>query len=199
MMISLTSPVETRAHGWPAGAKLAALCIATMLLFGFQSLGWHLAFFATMLTVYALPGQKFLRTGLGLLWMLWPFVGLIVLWHLFTDDLAAGLVIVLRMLTAVGLANLVTTTTRLTDMMAVVQFVLTPLRRLGVNTRAVELGMAMVLRFTPALVGKGRLLVLAWRARSRRKPGWRLVVPFAVLALDDAEHLAEALRSRGGV
>ncbi|HCT32077.1 MAG TPA: ABC transporter permease, partial [Sulfitobacter sp.] len=24
-MISLTSPVETRAHGWPAGAKLAAL------------------------------------------------------------------------------------------------------------------------------------------------------------------------------
>ena len=33
-MISLTSPVETRAHGWPAGAKLGALCLATLLLFG---------------------------------------------------------------------------------------------------------------------------------------------------------------------
>ena len=32
-MISLTSPVETRAHGWPAGIKLAALCVSTVLLF----------------------------------------------------------------------------------------------------------------------------------------------------------------------
>ncbi len=32
-MISLTSPVRTRAHDWPAGAKLAGLCLATLGLF----------------------------------------------------------------------------------------------------------------------------------------------------------------------
>lgn len=198
-MISLNSPVETRAHGWPAGAKLSTLCLATMLLFWFDDLGWHMIFFAAMVILYALPGYAFLRAGLGVLWWLWPFVGLIVMWHLLINDLGPGLVIVLRMLTAVGLANLVTMTTRLTDLMGVVRFVLTPLRRSGVNTGAIELAVAMVLRFTPTLVGKGQLLIFAWRARARRKLGWQIVIPFAVLAIDDAERLADALRARGGV
>lgn len=170
-----------------------------MLLFWFDDLGWHMIFFAAMVILYALPGYAFLRAGLGVLWWLWPFVGLIVMWHLLINDLGPGLVIVLRMLTAVGLANLVTMTTRLTDLMGVVRFVLTPLRRSGVNTGAIELAVAMVLRFTPTLVGKGQLLIFAWRARARRKLGWQIVIPFAVLAIDDAERLADALRARGGV
>ena len=170
-----------------------------MLLFWVQEPVWHLAFFTIMLLLYASPGYAFLREGLGLLWFLWPFVGLIILWHLFTNDLVSGLVVTLRMLTAVGLANLVTMTTRLTDMMEVVQFLLTPLRCFGVNTRAVESAMAMVLRFTPMLVSKGQILTLAWRARAQRRLGWRIIIPFAVLAIDDADHLAEALRARGGV
>ena len=32
-MISLSSPVRTRAQDWPAGAKLAALALATTALF----------------------------------------------------------------------------------------------------------------------------------------------------------------------
>jgi biotin transport system permease protein len=39
----------------------------------------------------------------------------------------------------------------------------------------------------------------AIRARSPRRPGWRLVVPAALAALDDADHAAEALRARGGL
>ena len=174
-MISLTSPVETRAHGWPAGAKLGALCAATLLLFGVEDLVWQIAFCAGMLLLYALPGRAFLKGGLGRLRMLWPFVALILLWHVLTSDAEAGLVIVLRMVTAVGLANLVTMTTKLSDMMAV------------------------VVRFTPVLAAKGQMLSLAWRARSRRRAGWRIVMPFTVLAIDDAEHVAEALRARGGL
>ena len=45
----------------------------------------------------------------------------------------------------------------------------------------------------------GTALSLAWRARSRRRAGWRVIVPFMVLALDDADHVAEALRARGGI
>jgi len=35
-------------------------------------------------------------------------------------------------------------------------------------------------------------------ARSRRRPGWQLVLPLSLAALDDADHVAEALRARGG-
>ena len=198
-MISLTSPVETRAHGWPAGAKLGALCLATLLLFGMEELVWQILFCAGMLLLYALPGRAFLRAGLGRLWMLWPFVGLILLWHVLTDDAEAGLVIALRMVTAVGLANLVTMTTKLSDMMGVVHWLAAPLRRFGLRTRSLELAVALVVRFTPVLAVKGQMLSLAWRARSRRRAGWRVVMPFTVLAIDDAEHVAEALRARGGL
>ena len=198
-MISLTSPVETRAHGWPAGAKLGALCLATLLLFGVEELVWQILFCAGMLLLYALPGRAFLRAGLGRLWMLWPFVGLILLWHVLTDDAEAGLVIALRMVTAVGLANLVTMTTKLSDMMGVVHWLAAPLRRFGLRTRSLELAVALVVRFTPVLAVKGQMLSLAWRARSRRRAGWRVVMPFTVLAIDDAEHVAEALRARGGL
>ena len=131
--------------------------------------------------------------------VLWPFVLLILLWHVVTGSMVLGLVIVLRMVTAVGLANLVTMTTRLSDMMGVVRWLTTPLRLLGVNTRGIEVAMAMVVRFTPVLAEKGSLLGQSWRARSRRRVGWRIVMPLTVLAIDDAEHVAEALKARGGV
>jgi biotin transport system permease protein len=198
-MISLTSPVETRAHGWPAGVKLAGLCAATMVLFAITSLTVHGGFLALMLVAYALPGARFFKTGVGRLRILWPFVALILIWHAITADLANGAIIVLRMITAVGLANLVTMTTQLSQMVDVVNWLLTPLRRLGVNTRGVEIGIAMVIRFTPVLVQKGQMLALSWRARSVKRLGWRVVIPFAVLAIDDAEHVAEALRARGGL
>ncbi len=198
-MISLTSPVETLAHGWPAGAKLAALCVATMVLFAVDAPGWHLAFAAAALAIYALPGPLFLRAGMRRLVVLWPFVALILLWHVLTSDALAGVVIVLRMVTAVALANLVTMTTRLSDMIGVVRWLTTPLRALGVQTRGIEIAIALVVRFTPVLAEKGHMLSLAWRARARRRIGWRIITPFAVLAIDDAEHVAEALRARGGV
>lgn len=198
-MISLTSPSETRAHGWPAGAKLAALCAATVILFAIKTPLWHVVALASVLTLYALPGGLFFRVGLVRLVGLWPFVALILLWHLLTQDFEAGLVIVMRMISAVGLANLVTMTTRLSDMMRVVRWLTRPLEVFGVRTRIIELAMALVIRFTPVLADKGRLLILAWRARSRSKPGWRIVLPFAVTAIDDAERVAEALRARGGL
>jgi len=140
-----------------------------------------------------------LRHGLRRLWPLWPFVAVIVLWHLATAAAQTGALIALRMIVAVALANLVTMTTRLTDMMDVVRALLHPFARLGVNIRAMELAAAMVIRFTPVLAQKGAALSLAWRARARRRAGWRVVVPLLVVALDDADHVADALRARGGV
>ena len=51
----------------------------------------------------------------------------------------------------------------------------------------------------PELLGKAGHLIGAWRARTHRRPSWRIVMPFTLLAIDDAEHLAEALRARGAL
>ncbi|QUJ75843.1 energy-coupling factor transporter transmembrane protein EcfT [Sulfitobacter albidus] len=197
-MISLTSPVRTRAHDWPAGAKLLALCVATIALFAVKD-PWVLALAAAgVAALYAVPGRVFLRHGAARLRPLWPFVALVLAWHGLTGDLPGGLAIVLRMGAAVALANLVTMTTSLTEMRALLARGLAPLARLGVNTRAVELAVVMVIRFTPVMAQHGATLAEGWRARSRRRPGWRIIVPLMVRALDDADDVAEALRARGG-
>ncbi len=198
-MISLTSPVRTRAHDWPAGAKLLALCLATVGLFFVESLTLQAIACAAVLMAYLLPGRVFFRAGMSRLFILWPFVAVVLLWHLLADDFRAGAVIILRMISVVALANLVTMTTRLTEMTDLMRRLLAPLRRLGIRTDAIELAMALVVRATPALLDKGQNLRDAWRARTHRRPSWRIVLPFMLLAVDDAEHLAEALRARGAI
>ena len=197
-MISLTSPVRTRAHGWPASVKLAALALATFVLFLIHDLRLLVCALALSLVLYALPGPVFFRAGVTRLRVLWPFLVILGIWHVATATYTEGAEIILRLLATVGLANLVTMTTALSEMIAVIRWLAAPLRRFGLNTRAMEMAIALVIRILPSLVDNGQRLSDAWRARSKRRPGWRVVVPFTLLALDDADHLAEALRARGG-
>ncbi|TDK48728.1 energy-coupling factor transporter transmembrane protein EcfT [Antarcticimicrobium luteum] len=198
-MISLTCPVETWAHRRPAGLKLAALSLATALLFATDRPAILGAAVLGVAALYLSGGAGFFRAGLSNLRLLWPFLVLIALWHGLSGQIAAGLAVALRLVAALALANFVTMTTRLSDMIEVLSLLLAPFRRLGLSTRALELSIALVIRFTPSIADKGRLLGLSWRARSPRRPGWRIVMPMAALAIDDAEQVAEALRARGGL
>ncbi|MFV2052160.1 energy-coupling factor transporter transmembrane component T family protein [Aliiroseovarius sp. YM-037] len=198
-MISLTSPIETIFHRVPAGLKLIALCVFTVVIFQMESIGAHLGALGLVVALYLAGGLDFAVAGLRYLRPLWPFMLIIAVWHFVTGTPEAGAQIALRLTAAFGFANLVTMTTRLQDIIAVLRWVLTPLRRLGIKTQAVELAIALVVRFTPELARKGGLLVEAWRSRSPRRPGWRVVAPLALLAIDDADHVADALRARGGV
>ena len=198
-MISLTSPVRTRAHDLPAALKLGALLVATVVLASISTLWFHGAVLVAVLLLYSLPGKMFFSVGVRRLFILWPFVVGVLIWHFVIGAMAEGAVITLRMISAVALANLVTMTTRLSDMMAVVHKLTSPFARLGLNLRALEICLALVIRMIPVLGEKGQLLSQSWRARSTRKPRWRIVMPLAVCALDDADRVAEALRARGGL
>uniref|UniRef100_UPI004048438D energy-coupling factor transporter transmembrane component T family protein n=1 Tax=Yoonia sp. TaxID=2212373 RepID=UPI004048438D len=197
-MISLSSPVKTRAHNWPAGMKLAGLCAATIVLFFIENLALHAAILVAVAGVYLSAGALFFKAGLRQLRVLWPFVVIVAIWHIWTGETQQGAVILLRLLSALALANLVTMTTRLSDMIDVVRLLTRPLAKLGLNPAALDMAIALVIRLTPVLAQKGRNLTQAWRARSARRPNWRILLPFTVLALDDADHVAEALRARGG-
>lgn len=196
-MLTLTSPVETALHRLPAGVKLAALALFTLVLFRLSA-PLPLAGAAALVAALHLPwGRTFAAHAVRMLRPLWPFVLVVALWHLWTRDLTGGAVILLRMVTAVAAANLVTMTTRLSDMLAVFETLARPLSPI-LPPRRLALAFALVIRFIPTLGDRMALLAEAFRARSPRRPGWRLAVPATLAALDGAEQAAEALRARGG-
>ncbi|RAZ87649.1 energy-coupling factor transporter transmembrane component T [Cereibacter johrii] len=198
-MLTLTSPIETRLHRLPAGAKLTALALAAVALVPLDSLPLLAPAALATALLYGAQGGAFARHGLALLRPLWPFLLILALWHGWTGELARGCAVALKLLIAVALANLVTMTTRLDDMIAVLERLARPLQRLGLAPHVLAISIALVIRFTPVLLARAERLAEAWRARSPRRPSWRIVAPLALGALDDAEQVAEALRARGGL
>lgn len=198
-MLTLTSACDTPAHRWPAGAKLAAVAIGTALIFPLGDLRIMGAALAGLAGLHLAMGRGFAAEAARRLVQLWPFLAVLAVWHLWTGAPAQGAVIAGRMAFAVGLANFVTMTTRLDAMLAVIETALSPLARLGLSPRVLALAMALVIRFTPVLLDKAALLMQAWRARSPRRVGAPIVLPLVLAALDDADHVAEALRARGGL
>ena len=196
-MLTLTSPVETQLHRVPAGVKLATLALFTFALFWITAPIWLGAAVLLVIAFYLSAGGVFSRHGLRMLRPLWPFVAVVGLWHLWLDDLTAGAVVLLRMVAAVAAANLVTMTTRLSDMITVLERLARPLSPV-LPPRRLALAIALVIRFVPVLSERAAQLSQAYRARSSRAPGWRLFAPVTLAALDDADTVAQALRARGG-
>ena len=196
-MLTLTSPVETWAHRLPAGLKLGLLALATTGLFLLDRPG-DLALPALATAgLYATGGARFAANGLRLLRPLWPFLVIVGLWHLWNGAVAEGLAILLRLVTAVALANFVTMTTRLSDMLAVFEWLARSLARV-LPPRRLALAFALVIRFIPVMLERMVLIRQSWAARSPRPARWRVMVPATLAALDDADRVAEALRARGG-
>lgn len=196
-MLTLTSPVETWAHRWPAGIKLALLCAATVGLFSLSGIAALSGALAAALALIASGGRRFAGESLRMLRPLWPFVALVALWHLWLRD-PGGVTILLRMTTAVLAANFVTMTTKLSDMLAVFETLARPLAALGLSPRLIGLAVALMIRFLPVMQQRSAQIGESWRARSARRAGWRVLVPATMAALDDADRVAEALRARGG-
>ena len=197
-MLTLTSPIETWAHRWPAKVKMAGLCLWTVLLFQLSTpLALSLALLATLALITSC-GPVFTRRALRLMLPLWPFLTVVALWNLLTGDPQGGAVVILRLLTAILAANFVTMTTLLSQMIAVLTRLSSPLRLVGLQPKTLALAVALVVRFIPIMILRLSDIRDAWSARSTRRPGWRISVPAVLSALDDSDRVAEALRARGG-
>ena len=198
-MLSLTSPVQTPAHLWRPGPKLAALAALTFVLFLPRP-----GLAALMLALAVLTGGAVIARVWGIFtpWArlfrpLAPFVLLLVLWHGLTRTPLEGAVILLRMAAAMGAANLVTMTTRLADLQGLVLWLMRPLAPI-LPAKPLAIAIALMIRFVPVMSDRAAQLAQAWAARSPRRPRARLMAPLALAALDDADRVAEALRARGG-
>lgn len=189
----LTLAYKTWAHPVPAGLKLSALCAVTMLLFVLTS-PFALSIAALFVVGLLIScGLDFTRQSLFGLRPLWPFVLIVAVWH---DPNWQS--IILRMICAVALANFVTMTTRLSDMITTFETLARPLSRI-LPPQRLALAIALMIRFIPVLLRHADQINAAWRARSPRRPRWRILVPLALAALDDSDRVAEAIRARGGI
>ncbi len=196
-MLTLTSPVKTPWHRIRAGWKLGALALfSTALMTASAHLPLILAA-ALVLVLYLPGGVVFLRQGARMLRPLWPFLLALMIFGWWDDRISHGALMALRLVTLVAAANLVTMTTALSEMLELFETLARPFARL-VPPRRLALALALVIRFVPVMSETLTRLREAWRARSPRKPGWRVVVPALLAALDTADHSADALRARGG-
>lgn len=197
-MLSFESPVKTPWHSISISWKLTLVLISTMVLFIVDSLPFQLFALFACVILYAIGGRQFSIAGIARLKFVWPFVLLILIWHFLTQTPYQGLMISVRLLAVLGISNLMTMTSRLSDLIGLIHSGLKPFRYFGLNTRPVEIAVALVVRFTPVFIAKGALLSDAWRMRSSKKPKWRIVFPLSLAAIDDAEQVAAALKARGG-
>lgn len=93
-------------------------------------------------------------------------------------------------------AALVTMTTRMSDLLDVLQTVLRPLRRWGVDPEVVALTLSLTLTMVPVVAAFVHRLREAERARGVRL-GPRAAVPLLVLTLRHADRVGDALAARG--
>ena len=198
-MLSLTSPIKTIYHRIPAVPKLLLLCCFTCAVFLIRDPVLLVAAVLLAGALHFAPGIRFLLIAAKRLLPILPFLAVILVWHLATGDHEAGLIIGLRLTSAVAVANLVTMTTRLDELAEVAGHLARPLGRFGISSKTIGLSVALVVRFTPVLLHRAGLLIESWRSRAASRPAWRILVPLSSIALDDADRVAEALKARGGV
>jgi biotin transport system permease protein len=183
-------------HQVPAGVKLAGLALLGLLLLPVGN-GWILA---GVLAIIAVVYAGFGRAGAARFMLLRPLLPLLVVVggvQAASDGWNAGAVVTMRLLAMLLLADLVSMTTTMSELMEVLAPALRVLRPLGVNPRKMALAVALVLRFVPVLLTRWRAREEAWRARSRRRVPPRLVAAFVADILQLADRVAEALDARG--
>jgi biotin transport system permease protein len=199
--LALYVPRDSPVHRAPAGWKLLALAGLSVLVFAVPTLpvvGGALAAVAVLgLFVARLPAVALARQARAVLWWL---VGLFLL-HWILTDLTTGAVTVVRLLTLVLAAAVVTATTRVTAMVAVVERICRPLEWVGVRPARIGLVIAMALRFIPLITDRADRIREAQAARGGTVRGIRglttTVVPLLVQVLQLAHTVSEALDARG--
>ncbi|MFZ4285417.1 CbiQ family ECF transporter T component [Variovorax sp. HJSM1_2] len=196
-MGSLYSERQTWLHRLPAGAKLAALALLTTLLFWLQDLRW-LAGVALACTAC------WLSMGRAAMGARRPVVaalvasGLIIGFHAALGQPSVGVASGLRLLGACCLGACLTLSTRFQDLLSIFERLLRPLRRFGVDSDRLALMLALMLRFAEHFFVQWQRLDEAYRLRTGKSGGIKILAPLCIQMLLAARRVADALEARLG-
>lgn len=194
--VGLYRPGASVLHRAPAGLKLLLLVLAgaaSVLVREPVQVAVALAVAALGYAVARVPVRVVWSSVRGLLWVVVPlsvFQVLVAGWEHAT--VIVGVIVAL-----VLLANLVTVTTRTSELIDVVVRVCGPLRRVGVNPERVGLMLNLAIRSVPLMVELADQVREAQLARGHGISARAVAVPLVVGALRRADELGDALAARG--
>ncbi|MBX9760571.1 MAG: energy-coupling factor transporter transmembrane protein EcfT [Beijerinckiaceae bacterium] len=195
-MISGHLASKTWLHAVPARLKLCALAAATFIAFWMENAYVLSGAFAIVLGAYLVMGPE-ARSRLRIFSSMLPILLVITIFQYWSVGPDSAAVIVLRLALMILLADMVSMTTPMLDMMDAVQPLMRPFAIFGLEPEKLTLAIALVLRFVPALLEEWRRRNEAWRARTGRRASLRLLAPFIGSIVTKADRVAEALDARG--
>jgi biotin transport system permease protein len=197
MITGLYIPGTSLFHRAPAGLKVLVLLgagIAVVLIDDLPTLCAVSMVVVAMYVGVARLGWRPVWTSAKAI-MLWLVV--IAVAQVLYADLEAAAATVLRLLILVWTASLVSYTTRLDDMTAVLESGLRWTQVFGVSPQRVAFMIALTLRLIPAVFELSRGVREAQRARGVDATIVTAVTPALTRVLAHADHVAEALSARG--
>lgn len=193
---SLYIPGQGWLHRMPAGRKLFTLIVVGTVLLFVHSL---LLLAGASLVVTGLifqAGVSFKKLWIQLRAMIW-FLLILGLYSAWVESPGVALEMLLRLITLVLAALLVSMTTPITQMMGVVEWLLAPTARLGwVDARKVSLTIGLTLRLIPELSVQWNEIREAQAARGVKPSVITMLFPMLVRTLRRAEELSEAIDAR---
>lgn len=196
-MISLYRPGDSLLHRAAAGPKLLVVMALALAVSLAPANPWVLsAAVAVVAGGYLIAGFGVRAIGSQAYGMRW-LVGFMLLAQVF---FLPGLTVaanIIRVLTVILLANLVTLTTRTDALIDAIERAMSPLRRLGVNPSRVALMLSLTITTIPVIAGFAGQIREAQRARGVPVSPLAFVVPLLIMALKHSDDLADALTARG--
>lgn len=195
-MISLYRPGTGLFHRMPPMVKLGGLAILALGL-SFAPIGVAgsvivLLIVSALYLLGALPMEALGEAWWRLRWLTLALGG--ALW-VFTSWQAA-VVSTGRVVALLLLADLVTRTTRMGDLLDALRRVLRPLRRVGIDPEAVAMTLSLTIAMIPVIAALAGQVRDAQRARGMRL-GPRAALPLLVLTMKHADDVGDALVARG--
>lgn len=196
-MGSLYSDLPTWLHRIAAGRKLLALAVLSALLFAVQS-PIVLGVAACVCALLWLSLGKATVNARRLLASVLIAALLVAAFHLVMGNYRIAAVSTLRLVCASMLGVAFTITTRPADIVDVLERLLAPLSHIGQHPERLALQVALMLRFTEHFFTQWQKLADAYRLRTGKPGGLRLIAPLAIHMLLATRRVADALWARLG-
>lgn len=194
-MKSLYSDQTTWLHAVPASTKLVFLTLlSTGVFFIHDWLSLGLCALVCM-GIFGSLGRVAVTVKPLLIGLLFACV-LLSAFHLLMQHPTLAAVTVLRLVSTTLMGIALTLTTRYSDLLHVLECVLSPLKPLGISSERLALQLALMLRFTEHFFILWRRLDDAHRLRTGKAGGFKILAPLTIQMLMSTRHVADTLHVR---
>lgn len=193
-LLAVYVPGTSIVHRAPALGKLLTLLASTVVVSSVRNPVLACVFLTVTIGIFFVARLPW-RTVWALIYVL-PALGAISIFHVFTGRTDLAIAVPVGLFSCVVLATIVTATTKLNEILHVLTVALS---RVCKPARAVRisLGISLMIRSLPLLLGTVQESLVALRSRGIRPTVTTFLIPVFIRATGDALDLGDALHVRG--